>query len=170
MRGKEVSTCGQAGPVGITPAYAGKSTGKSSTLALNWDHPRVCGEKLLSLGVNLTRLGSPLRMRGKDSQFRITRSWWTITPAYAGKRRCKAASVWLFRDHPRVCGEKPAVCSAVARQWGSPPRMRGKANIAIFRPWSMQDHPRVCGEKKYKTIKGKPTTGSPPRMRGKEDK
>ena len=33
----------------ITPAYAGKSTGNRFTIHIEWDHPRLCGEKAKSL-------------------------------------------------------------------------------------------------------------------------
>ena len=51
---------------GITPAYAGKSFATISSDAPFRDHPRLCGEKRLSL----------------FSKGFISR----ITPAYAGKR------------------------------------------------------------------------------------
>ena len=50
---------------GITPAYAGKSCVFVFFCVLKWDHPRVCGEKLLVLPLVLLRRGSPPRMRGK---------------------------------------------------------------------------------------------------------
>ena len=49
-----------------------------------------------------------------------------ITPAYAGKSRVAALRLTLHRDHPRVCGEKPAVAVLFSKTMGSPPRMRGK--------------------------------------------
>ena len=50
----------------ITPACAGKSSTDNPGPSSQWDHPRVCGEKLGKMGV----LGQPKR----------------ITPACAGKR------------------------------------------------------------------------------------
>ena len=91
-------------------------------------------------------------------------------------------------DHPRVCGEKPALNPAACPALGSPPRMRGKAiqtrsereihgitpayagkrTICKDVTKTRQDHPRVCGEKLNGNAKGQAATGSPPRMRGKE--
>ena len=51
---------------GITPAYAGKSSIVSPSSAVDWDHPRLCGEK-----------------SGKNQCRWIYNR---ITPAYAGKR------------------------------------------------------------------------------------
>ena len=70
----------------ITPAYAGKSYRARSRGTLSKDHPRVCGEKQMSVTHIPYIEGSPPRMRGKaikiDSLVMRTR----ITPAYAGKR------------------------------------------------------------------------------------
>ena len=45
MRGKARSACFHLRNLGITPAYAGKSCVCVHDIALNQDHPRVCGEK-----------------------------------------------------------------------------------------------------------------------------
>ena len=50
-----------------------------------------------------------------------------ITLAYAGKSWVAALRLTLHMDHPRVCGEKPAVAVLFSKTMGSPPRMRGKA-------------------------------------------
>ena len=46
MRGKGIVPCIQARFVGITPAYAGKRDWRCSSAERNWDHPRICGEKV----------------------------------------------------------------------------------------------------------------------------
>ena len=112
--------------LGITPAYAGKSSTATLAAHSTGDHPRVCGEKgihLLSFGLIP---GSPPRMRGKAIQSRPDYPDNGITPAYAGKRRLSVKTASRNRDHPRVCGEKPN--RIVWEHWreGSPPRMRGK--------------------------------------------
>ena len=70
----------------ITPAYAGKRERLRRSPSLSRDHPRVCGEKSMSVAVQTAAPGSPPRMRGKvpDLCFHKFRSG--ITPAYAGKR------------------------------------------------------------------------------------
>ena len=110
-----------------------------------------------------------------------------ITPAYAGKSSRVSSFLWLFWDHPRVCGEKGTGLTNVTSPMGSPPRMRGKDRHrvavaygnritpayagkragACARGASTRDHPRVCGEKlKFGTNVTK-NPGSPPRVRGK---
>ena len=153
-------------PLGITPAYAGKTALLSRLASLSGDHPRVCGENTDAIRRLEGLEGSPPRMRGKQISVcgRIASSG--ITPAYAGK-----TSLWLLPfcgsgDHPRVCGENSATLSAQLCASGSPPRMRGKrmedhrpSEILGITPAyagktdgmtksrkSRRDHPRVCGE------------------------
>ena len=67
-------------------------------------------------------------MRGKGPLPRDALPALGITPAYAGKSLWSGSvRVWVW-DHPRVCGEKVAVCHDHASGVGSPPRMRGKAH------------------------------------------
>ena len=50
---------------GITPACAGKRTPPRFTAAAEWDHPRVCGEKVITVVGAALLMGSPPRVRGK---------------------------------------------------------------------------------------------------------
>ena len=154
----------------ITPAYAGKRSCKKKRETRKGDHPRVCGEKWRQSVQGTNLQGSPPRMRGKAVRESHTSTQVGITPAYAGKsdRHHKARGLW--RDHPRVCGEKAAILRAVCVPMGSPPRMRGKG---LSWQWLLLrhritpayagkrhclstarngkgDHPRVCGEKTKK--------------------
>ena len=110
-----------------------------------------------------------------------------ITPAYAGKRQRRATACTWLRDHPRVCGEKDAICKSCPARQGSPSRMRGKAGWPLCglpcigitpayagksQPWRSYsqrrwDHPRVCGEKRPAVDGKRPLRGSPPHVRGK---
>ena len=106
MRGKAGGKDPESSLVGITPAYAGKSSVISSAKPTPRDHPRVCGEKFGNTALFVSKWGSPPRMRGKvDTRPLCSRSM-GITPAYAGKRNCGIVKRSLALDHPRVCGEK----------------------------------------------------------------
>ena len=126
-------------------------------------------------------------MRGKGSLSCVYNQGSGITPAYAGKRDCRASGCRAPWDHPRLCGEKSLVCKYRSRALGSPPPMRGKVSRKFFRKMltritpayagkscqpattgkRRQDHPRLCGEKPD-IIRGIMTSiGSPPPMRGK---
>ena len=111
-----------------------------------------------------------------------------ITPAYAGKSSRVSSFLWLFWDHPRVCGEKGTGLTNVTSPMGSPPRVRGKAEVRHERDQepgitpacagkscplprrtvSVRDHPRVCGEKRPDWKNEVELVGSPPRVRGKD--
>ena len=147
MRGKAPVNHSSGRPHGITPAYAGKSLSDTRRGFSKWDHPRVCGEKLLTSGSRPRRLGSPPRMRGKGGGRSVSGLRLRITPAYAGKSRWPCTRASRARDHPRVCGEKYVSYAALRSLVGSPPRMRGK----VYPVGAGASRPR----------------GSPPRMRGK---
>ena len=130
MRGKAKELPPRQCYLGITPAYAGKSTRPFSSGHENGDHPRVCGEKQKTPPWGVEKGGSPPRMRGKGVQPRDKRVAVRITPAYAGKRGRTSICLCNIRDHPRVCGEKDHILGLRADRQGSPPRMRGKASTA----------------------------------------
>ena len=129
MRGKAKELPPRQCYLGITPAYAGKSTRPFSSGHENGDHPRVCGEKQKTPPWGVEKGGSPPRMRGKGVQPRDKRVAVRITPAYAGKRGRTSICLCNIRDHPRVCGEKERTSRCACWAEGSPPRMRGKACV-----------------------------------------
>ena len=151
----------------ITPAYAGKSVASAYTLRSSWDHPRLCGEKTIKICLTLWKTGSPPPMRGKAARTLIHNDIIGITPAYAGKSLSGLSVRLLYRDHPRLCGEKMRRSFEKGYDKGSPPPMRGKGPpvadmwkrsgitpaYAGKRPHissslsQSRDHPRLCGEK-----------------------
>ena len=188
MRGKGFPANSEKRASGITPAYAGKSVFNTKSITNNWDHPRVCGEKILEKLDEIYHAGSPPRMRGKVYGCLCLLFSIGITPAYAGKSQVGQACRVLCEDHPRVCGEKGKKLLDSHVPLGSPPRMRGKdANVALLNPAmgitpayagksirkaakaaNQRDHPRVCGEKMHQSTPTVAALGSPPRMRGKD--
>ena len=167
MRGKGTQIKTIATNMRITPAHAGKRNGQSRAWQTTWDHPRACGEKVMSSDPTFPSLGSPPRMRGKVLSKNLEWLRTRITPAHAGKSwpsSLAAASAW---DHPRACGEKMDATQQITSNAGSPPRMRGKAKEIGERAWMKWDHPRACGEKQNAVTCLLAAMGSPPRMRGK---
>ena len=126
MRGKVCTSTADSAPQGITPAYAGKRRLPYSLFEHLKDHPRVCGEKSISILFAQLEEGSPPRMRGKVALHNNAPAPVGITPAYAGKRNLGHKIIPQAQDHPRVCGEKSAVSMNARTGAGSPPRMRGK--------------------------------------------
>ena len=126
MRGKAVSFPNILTRCRITPAYAGKRYAGCDFGNVQRDHPRLCGEKLLSIFQKSNHLGSPPPMRGKVLPVLRLWHWDRITPAYAGKSLFVYNLFPEFEDHPRLCGEKDGVAAEKTLPWGSPPPMRGK--------------------------------------------
>ena len=91
MRGKGGLAGDELSRDGITPAYAGKSTEREDKVAERKDHPRICGEKMLYIGIGRTLVGSPPHMRGKVVHALGFVVGVGITPAYAGKSSAHAS-------------------------------------------------------------------------------
>ena len=87
MRGKAYEVVVATGEGRITPAYAGKRRATPLNRFQQWDHPRLCGEKVIGGVSCVTTWGSPPPMRGKV--YVNVNSWGGtgITPAYAGKSK-----------------------------------------------------------------------------------
>ena len=106
MRGKVATGRQTVCRCGITPAYAGKRGLRKRGSRNPADHPRICGEKASFINSRKLPLGSPPRMRGKDTTKPGGCQPLGITPAYAGKSATGRGTLILIQDHPRVCGEK----------------------------------------------------------------
>ena len=126
VRGKHSCACGRNGDTGITPAGAGKTNLQFCGQIDGADHPRRCGENTRTVNADGKIGGSPPQVRGKQLAELAEIPAVRITPAGAGKTVFTVAVNYIFRDHPRRCGEnlrrKPCVRPLV----GSPPQVRGK--------------------------------------------
>ena len=69
---------------GITPAHAGNRHARHRILKWTGDHPRTCGEQLISLASSGLLLGSPPHMRGTARLASAHQANFRITPAHAG--------------------------------------------------------------------------------------
>ena len=152
----------------ITPAYAGKSWQGCYHQGHHEDHPRICGEKAVSVTLYNGSMGSPPHMQGKGGRQAIEVCRAGITPAYAGKSNSIQELLPSCRDHPRICGERKGVLDdfdGVAVR--ITPACAGKRVLCSKSPARRWDHPRVCGEKLPLALRLTVQGGSPPRMRGK---
>ena len=127
VRGKVGSCAAQMQGVRITPACAGKRLKELMERWNNEDHPRLCGEKRGACNHNKVIMGSPPPVRGKVDNIPEDERLNRITPACAGKSRSRYRTLNGVQDHPRLCGEKFAMCQFVPVEIGSPPPVRGKA-------------------------------------------
>ena len=167
MRGKPYGIRTDAHKKGITPADAGKTAGFHAFSCGCADHPRGCGENIISVTNTTKGRGSPPRMRGKLCNLAGFGVGGGITPADAGKTRTLHEKRPTPKDHPRGCGENLCDNRGAKGYCGSPPRMRGKPCLASSIRRSRSDHPRGCGENHYPRVWAVLMGGSPPRMRGK---
>lgn len=78
-------------------------------------------------------------MRGKVLYFSQNGLETGITPAGAGKSRTKTEIGGKSEDHPRGCGEKDQLYTAMEYDEGSPPRVRGK----VLHILELLDHHRI---------------------------
>ena len=84
MRGTPKTAVFYDGSAGIIPAYAGNTSGYPSARPYARDHPRVCGEHLISCTFPRNASGSSPRMRGTRRFRKASTPNNGIIPAYAG--------------------------------------------------------------------------------------
>ena len=152
----------------ITPADAGNRGSALIRDVKKRDHPRGCGEQMVSWGRYYPFRGSPPRMRGTGKRASFLGFPKGITPADAGNSTVASLSRVIITDHPRGCGEQIRCDDLLDGEPGSPPRMRGTAYPRLssgqarritpadagnsrLQPASQSprwDHPRGCGEQK----------------------
>ena len=127
MRGKVEPHCCFVFDVGITPAYAGKS--------------------MMVTQPGRAPPGSPPHMRGKANQTEKGVSGNRITPAYAGKSAWYECAAFIFKDHPRICGEKLFLVWFAMLLEGSPPHMRGKVQFFSGKRMDERITPAYAGKR-----------------------
>ena len=135
--------------------------------AILWDHPRLCGEKVVSSVMLYPSIGSPPPMRGKVTQCSLSLTSKRITPAYAGKSSSFFAISSACWDHPRLCGEKRCPLWCPLRFRGSPPPMRGKEMPLGQGVLHFRITPAYAGKRPIPCTPTAVCKGSPPPMRGK---
>ena len=147
MRGKVPSAAVLAVSIGITPAYAGKSTAFWSHILQHKDHPRMCGEKEMLYRTKAGKWGSPSHMRGKANLECHRIVFDRITPAYAGKRPPQSPPSGQSRDHPRICGEKSVSKVETKLMPGLPPHVQGKGLRDVLVPKPLGITPAYAGKR-----------------------
>ena len=167
VRGKVARVLALGFGLGITPACAGKRYPSRVKALHPGGHPRMCGEKDITVPLVQSIEGSPPHVRGEGARRSDLGKRIGITPACAGKSFTPFCFNIFARDHPRMCGEKPINLSKHNPHKGSPPHVRGKGVYASFllylvgitpacagkrleiseKKEAPRDHPRMCGEK-----------------------
>ena len=108
-------------------------------------------------------------MRGKDAFGHVSAEELGITPAYAGKRALYLRRLFIYEDHPRICGEKFPFCRADCLCSGITPAYAGKSGKRYRKTSSSRDHPRICGEKGQHAARACRNNLDHPRICGEKD-
>ena len=186
MRGTPHVRTRRGGERRIIPAHAGNSVATNTSVRLDPDHPRACGELDPASTATSTCRGSSPRMRGTRDDQRPGPAGYRIIPAHAGNSWLASFDRAMSSDHPRACWELNGRGATTGEPRGSSPRMRGTPVMYLVRPGAARiipahagnssprsvplsltsDHPRACGELGYKYSLGVLVHGSSPRMRG----
>ena len=131
---------------GITPADAGKTIYHQVALCRRGDHPRGCGENFAGMDKPEGMTGSPPRMRGKPRPARLSRRWYRITPADAGKTGIfRPLPISGLGSPPRMRGKRASFSFNSLNLWITPADA-GKTHTARLCDSPIKDHPRGCGE------------------------
>ncbi len=105
VRGAHCETCPSVFETGIIPACAGSTHSKPTTRSSIRDHPRMCGEHVVSEHLHGHVQGSSPHVRGARHAIFVEFELDGIIPACAGSTPRHGSSPACRRDHPRMCGE-----------------------------------------------------------------
>ena len=134
------------------------------------DHPHACGDKLLTVPVLLTVLGSSPCVWGQVPQCCPIVLCLRIIPMRVGTRWLAVIQQAVNEDHPHACGDKRRLTDRLSRRAGSSPCVWGQENINLdmenvqriipmrvgtsyrFCTYKLlnKDHPHACGDKRTK--------------------
>ena len=147
MGGEKMKTKeGQKKKAGSPPRGRGKAAGLLTFWSLKKDHPRVGGEKRIPEKSVAENLGSPPLGRGKVYLGPQLGAGDGITPAWAGKSPIISHFRGVFKDHPRVGGEKHIANFDDENGQGSPPRGRGKESEYLLIATELRITPAWAGK------------------------
>ena len=172
--------------MGIIPARAGSRSLVAIKPTAARDHPRACGEQILTPLVDKWQEGSSPRVRGAVCSLIVGILHIGIIPARAGSSFPSMHATAVAGDHPRACGEQLSPMQRVRTSTGSSPRVRGADRSFLARGLAdgiiparagsssnrsttigtSRDHPRACGEQLGSVVSVFSGQGSSPRVRG----
>ena len=112
------------------PRACGNSIVTRDGIIIRSDHPRVCGELPCEAVFFSAAIGSSPRMRGTHCDGLGSPLNGRIIPAHAGNSYPSELTEERDPDHPRACGELGRITSSGLSGLGSSPRMRGTHVLA----------------------------------------
>ena len=130
---------------GITPAFAGNTTGLTGAGGDHGDHPRIRGEHEIHGLPPHHCEGSPPHSRGTHEIPVQTRRERGITPAFAGNTNPCNLHLSCDRDHPRIRGEHLYGTRPFGIHMGSPPHSRGTPTTMMLTDIGRRITPAFAG-------------------------
>ncbi len=184
-RGRRTDCPCSNAPSRFTPACAGTTRLPHAARCCSPVHPRVRGDDSATQMLTPTARGSPPRARGRRrsggarmARFRFTPACAgttaplagggdvaRFTPACAGTTEPSTRRARALPVHPRVRGDDPLPCAAIATCGGSPPRARGRQRRACARVPLERFTPACAGTTPAVTPR-RAATSVHPRVRG----
>ena len=152
---------------GITSACAEQTAANTSPHSSTTDHLRVCGADDSSELMSDVLVGSPPRVRSRQSGETRRNPAPGITSACAEQTNGSTTDAPRRRDRLRVCGADDIAAIVHAATEGSPPRVRSRPD-AFGREWSGVGITSACAEQTRADDRGDGfVQGSPPRVRSR---
>ena len=174
------------GQLRFIPACAGRVGGHTPQCPRHSVHPRVCGARRSLRSMTRLSSGSSPRVRGAFASGQVAGAGLRFIPACAGRVTFACRRRRWQPVHPRVCGARRTVKTALTLCVGSSPRVRGaypslssvhhlrrfipacagRVDSTQQSPRSRPVHPRVCGARARPSRSRYSFNGSSPRVRG----
>ena len=126
VRGKQCGGRSWSRCIGLIPARAGKTNGRTAAARSGPAHPRACGENTGTSTCCTAAVGSSPRVRGKRYVLQGSAMGLRLIPARAGKTGLGPGRPRAPTAHPRACGENSPGWRSRLLARGSSPRVRGK--------------------------------------------
>ena len=124
-RGARFGSAGLVADAGIIPAYAGSTKPIAAVEHSRTDHPRIRGEHVFSMRIEVRLRGSSPHTRGAQASEHLRQHVRGIIPAYAGSTWLRCGIRAAYRDHPRIRGEHDISILSSQALNGSSPHTRG---------------------------------------------
>ncbi len=125
VRGTQIRCVHRCGCDRFIPACAGNAAIRCGGRENDAVHPRVCGERVVQVGIARVSCGSSPRVRGTRRHRTPTRLSRRFIPACAGNAESVPGDAREAAVHPRVCGERGYYQPSGDIIRGSSPRVRG---------------------------------------------
>ena len=151
--------------VRFIPACAGNAFHSSTFCRISSVHPRMRGERTLSLPVTTASGGSSPHARGTQTRRTLPMPATRFIPACAGNASIDRQRTALHTVHPRMRGERRISGCSRCRTVGSSPHARGTRNRPRQQPAGLRFIPACAGNACCAVLSNR-VTAVHPRMRG----